>query len=117
MSSRPRSKKRNRVREANRAPGINPSVVPTRASRLPARSTMTLMVWGALSFLGFAWLASIVYNVAPEAVSIGNSLPLEKWGWKGFLVFGLLAFFSIPMWIGWTFASRCQAVLAERLFK
>lgn len=117
MSSRPRSKNRNRVREAYRVPGITPTSAPRQASCLSDRSTMTLMVWGALSFLGFAWLASTVYKVAPEAVAIGNSLPLEKWGWKGPVLFGLLACLSVPMWMGWTFASRCQAILAERLFK
>lgn len=76
-----------------------------------------LLILGALSFLLFAWFASIVYKVTPEAVAIGNSLPLNKWGWGGVRVFGLLALLSLPMWLAWTLASRCQALIVERHFK
>lgn len=83
-------------------------------ANLPSALLLTL---GALSFLLFAWCASIVYKVTPEAVAIGNSLPLNKWGWGGVRVFGLLALLSLPMWLAWTLASRCQALIVERHFK
>ena len=83
-------------------------------SELPS---VALAGLGAVSFLFFAWVASIVYKVTPEAVAIGNSLPLGAWGWKGYWLFAILAALAMAMWGSWTLASRCQAIIVERYFK
>jgi len=99
------------------APPIRSKGKPKQERPFSELPSVALAVLGAVSFLFFAWIASIVYKVTPEAVAIGNSLPFGAWGWKGYWLFAILAAMAIAMWGSWTLASRCQAVIVERYLK
>jgi hypothetical protein len=114
----PRQRAKSKSRQvAIAAPPIRSKGKPKQERPFSELPSVALLVLGGVSFLFFAWIGPVVYKVTPEAVAIGNSMPLGAWGWKGYFLFAILAALAMAMWSSWTLASRCQAILVERYFK
>ena len=92
----------------------SPARLSTNFVELPSN---WLLILGAFSFLLFSFIGYIVYKVTPLAVEIGNHMPFNQWGLEGFALAALLLAMAVVMWLAWTVAARCQALIVERHFK
>jgi hypothetical protein len=73
-------------------------------------------IFALFSFLIAGFYGYVLEKVVPEYLETANKIPLDQWGWKGWLVTAILASLSFMVWHFSSIAWRCNGILRDRWY-
>ncbi|WP_287496935.1 hypothetical protein [Pandoraea sp. CB10b_02] len=82
-----------------------------------AMPTALVVFFALVGYIEAGYVGFALSEVLPGYLRTANTIPLDAWGWQGWLVLFLLGGLGLYVWVFGSMAVRCNAILQERLFK
>lgn len=77
-----------------------------------------MVAYLALSgFLVAGFYGYVLSKVVPDYLETANKVPLNEWGWKGWLLTAILVALGFTVWHFGSIAWRCNGLLRDRWYK
>ncbi len=88
-----------------------------RYSKLVDMPSPLVAFFGLAGFIIAGWHGLVVSKILPDFLKTADSLPLNHWGWKGWLLLLVISLMGLWIWLFGSLAFRCNQILRDRWYQ